>query len=69
VKTLPSYLFAALGAALVALGTIGLVWGEGAPTKTVFAIVGIVGVVLIIAGGIRRKVEAGEPHVLRGPGV
>lgn len=68
-KTVPSYLFAALGVALLVLGVVGLVWGDGAATKFVCALVAVIGVVQILAGGLRRKDEAGEPHVMRGPGV
>ena len=68
-KTFPSYVFAALGAALLALGVIGLIWGDSGLTRTICAFVGVIGIVQIIFGGLRRREEAGEPHVLRGPAV
>jgi hypothetical protein len=68
-KALPSYVFAGLGVGLLAVGLAGLVWGTGALTKTIFGIVAIIGVVGIVIGIMRRKGEAAEPHVLRGPDV
>jgi hypothetical protein len=69
VKTLPSYVFAALGVALVVLGIATLVWGDGALIKFFGALVAVIGVVQLIFGGVRRTEEGGEPHVLRGPSV
>jgi hypothetical protein len=69
VKTIPSYVFAAVGVALLALGVIGMVWGEGGVAKLLYALVAVLGLVLIIFGGKRRTKEAGEPHVMRGPDV
>jgi hypothetical protein len=69
VKTMPSYLFAALGIALAVCGLLGVIWGDGAATKFVSALVLVIGLVQIVFGGFRRTEEAAHPHVLRGPGV
>ena len=68
-KTLPSYVFAALGVALVVLGIATLVWGDGALIRFFGVLVGLIGLVQVVFGGLRRTEEAGEPHALRGPSV
>ncbi|HEX7186665.1 MAG TPA: hypothetical protein VF423_00445 [Actinomycetes bacterium] len=60
-KSLPSYVFAALGIALLALGIAGLAYGEDAGDQLIGSLVAIVGVVQIVFGGLRRKTEDDRP--------
>jgi len=68
-KTMPSYLFAALGVALTVCGLFGVIWGDGAATKLVSGLVLVIGLVQIVFGGFRRTEESGHPHEMTGPGV
>jgi uncharacterized membrane protein HdeD (DUF308 family) len=57
VKTFPSYLFAALGVALLVLGIAAIAYGADAGEQIIGALVAIIGVVQIIFGGFQRKAE------------
>jgi uncharacterized membrane protein HdeD (DUF308 family) len=57
VKTFPSYVFAALGVALLVLGIAGIAYGADAGEQIIGALVAIIGVVQIIFGGLQRKAE------------
>ena len=56
-NTLPSYIFAALGIALVILGGSGVAFGDGPGEKIICAAVVVIGLVQIVFGGLRRKTE------------
>jgi hypothetical protein len=57
VKTFPSYVFAAIGVALVVLGIAGLVYGDSDKARAISAIVAALGFVQVIFGGIKRRGE------------
>jgi uncharacterized membrane protein HdeD (DUF308 family) len=57
VKTFPSYVFAALGVALLVLGIAAIAYGTDAGERIIGALVAIIGVVQIIFGGFQRKTE------------
>jgi hypothetical protein len=61
VKTFPSYVFAALGVALLVLGIAGIAYGADAGEQIIGALVAIIGVVQIIFGGLQRKTEDVAP--------
>jgi len=61
-KTVPSYIFAALGIALLVLGIAGMAYGEDAGDRLIGSLVAIVGVVQIVFGGFRRKTEDDRPE-------
>ena len=56
-KPLPSFVYAALGVALVVLGVAGLVWGENTSVRIVCVFVGVIGLVQIVFGGFKRTTE------------
>jgi len=62
VKTFPSFVFAALGVALLVLGIAGLAYGEDTLTKVFSGLVAVIGVVQIIFGGIKRTTEDDSPR-------
>lgn len=57
--TLPSYIFAAFGVALVVLGIAAIFFGENRGQEILGALVAIIGILQIIFGGLRRKTEDG----------
>jgi hypothetical protein len=61
VKSLPSYVFAALGVALLVLGIAGIAYGADAGEQIIGALVAIIGMVQIIFGGLQRKTEDVAP--------
>lgn len=56
-KRFPSYIFAAIGVALVALGAAGLAYGQNDKARAISAIVAVLGIVQVIFGGLQRKTE------------
>ncbi len=58
-NTLPSYIFAALGVALVVLGIAAIFFGENLGQQIIGALVAIIGILQVIFGGLRRKTEDG----------
>ena len=56
-NTLPSYIFAALGVALVVLGIAAIFFGENLGQEIMGALVAIIGILQVIFGGLRRKTE------------
>jgi uncharacterized membrane protein HdeD (DUF308 family) len=57
VKTFPSYVFAALGVALLVLGIAAIAYGADAGEQIIGALVAIIGIFQIIFGGIQRRTE------------
>jgi len=62
VKTFPSFVFAALGVALLVLGIAGIAYGDGTATKIISGLVAVIGLVQIIFGGIKRTTEDDSPR-------
>lgn len=58
-NTLPSYIFAAFGVALVVLGLAAIFFGENLGQEIMGALVAIIGILQVIFGGLRRKTEDG----------
>lgn len=58
-NTLPSYIFAAFGVALVVLGVAAMAYGDNLGQEIMGALVAIIGILQIIFGGLRRKTEDG----------
>ena len=58
-NTLPSYIFAAFGVALVVLGIAAIFFGENLGQEIMGALVAIIGILQVIFGGLRRKTEDG----------
>ncbi len=58
-NTLPSYIFAAFGVALVVLGLAAIFFGEDLGDQIVGALVAVIGILQVIFGGLRRKSEDG----------
>lgn len=63
-NSLPSYVFAALGVALVVLGISAIAFGEDLGEEIMGALVAIIGVLQVIFGGLRRKTEDSAPSRL-----
>lgn len=61
-KTFPSFVFAALGVALLVLGIAGIAYGDGTATKIISALVVVIGLVQIVFGGIKRTTEDDSPR-------
>lgn len=61
-KPFPSYVFAALGVALLVLGIAAIAYGEDSGDQIIGALVAVIGVVQIIFGGLRRRTEDDAPR-------
>lgn len=61
-RTIPSYVFAGIGVALIALGVVGMIYSDTSENITFSAVIAALGLIQVIYGGLSRSREDDAPR-------